>query len=506
MRKIIFSIGTIAFVAAAAWGATGAFFSDSEVSTGNVLAAGAIDLKIDNESYVTSTTTGQLVASPNTSWTMRNLTIEKFFNFEDVKPGDIGEDTISLHVDNNDAWLCADVTLTSNNENTLVDPEVDDGDVSTTTGELADQVNFAWWADDGDNVLESDEELLSSGPIGALEVGATTTVTLADSGLNIWGDLGPIPGASTRYLGKAWCFGEFDPAPVTQDGLANTGTNGPLVRGTGFVCDGSPTNNKAQTDSLTADVTFRAIQSRNNSQFVCSVTSPVDPNEINQSDLATTTLGVGATSWFFYNDTNDTVMDIDQTSGTSGQNHMELVAGEVGAKMVLGTEANPRYNIATAQFGGTLLNTISPLNFRVYDATADSDTPFLQFNVDFATTTVAVGYQGRLTMQPGTGTNAALPASTWTTVDAIDGGNAMWTWSKFAVGPDLVAGGVDNAWPDGNTNQYRTWNDIITSIPTAKLLTPGTFFGVRTGQPGPSGATNFVSSINFDGTVYDFEI
>jgi hypothetical protein len=174
--------------------------------------------------------------------------------------------------------------------------------------------------------------------------------------------------------------------------------------------------------------------------------------------------------------------------------------------MVLGNEANPRYNIATTQFGGTLLNTISPLNFRVYDATVDGDTPFLQFNVDFATSTVAAGYQGRLTMQPAAGGNAALVAATWTTVDAINGGNAMWTWSKYAVGPDLVAGGIDNAWPDGNTNEYRTWNDIITSIPTAKLLTPGTFFGVRTGQPGPAGATNFVSSINFDGTVYNFEI
>jgi hypothetical protein len=110
-------------------------------------------------------------------------------------------------------------------------------------------------------------------------------------------------------------------------------------------------------------------------------------------------------------------------------------------------------------------------------------------------------------MQPGTGTNAPLAAATWTTVDAINGGNAMWTWSKFAVGPDLIAATADdNKWPDGNANQYRTWNDIITMIPTVKLLTPGTFFGVRTGQPGPAGATNFVSSINFDGTVFNFEI
>jgi predicted ribosomally synthesized peptide with SipW-like signal peptide len=279
MRKVIYSAGMILFVGAMTLGGTGAFFSDTEKSTGNVLAAGAIDLKIDNESYVTSTTTGELVLSTETSWEIRDLTIEKFFDFEDLKPGDIGEDTISLHVDNNDSWLCADVTLTSDDENTLVDPEVDDGDVTAGPiggGELADQVNFVWWADDGDNVFEDDENLLPGGPIGALVVGATTTVTLADSSSNIWGDQGPIPGASTRYIGKAWCFGDMLPDPVIQDGEGKTGDNGPLERGTGFTCDGSLADNTAQTDSLTADVAFRAVQSRNNSQFLCTPsTEPV---------------------------------------------------------------------------------------------------------------------------------------------------------------------------------------------------------------------------------------
>lgn len=278
MKKILYSAGVISFIAAVAMGATGAFFSDSEVSTGNVLAAGAIDLKIDNESYVTSTTTGELIASLKTSWSIRDLTIEKFFDFEDLKPGDIGEDTISLHVDNNDSWLCADVTLTSNNENTLVDPESDDGDVTTDPngGELADQVNFIWWADDGDNVLEDDEGTLPSGHLGVLDIGATTTVTLADSQSNIWGDQGPVPGASDRFIGKAWCFGTITETPVEQDGDGKLGDNGPLDRGTGFTCDGSDADNTAQTDSLTANVGFRAVQSRNNGDFLC-VEREVEP-------------------------------------------------------------------------------------------------------------------------------------------------------------------------------------------------------------------------------------
>ncbi len=234
--------------------------------------------------------------------------------------------------------------------------------------------------------------------------------------------------------------------------------------------------------------------------------TPGPDGEVNQIDLATSTAGVIAnpTSWFFYNDTNDTIMTIDQFSGNSGQNHMELVAGEEGAKMTLDTGVDPRYNIATFQFGD-VLSTISSLKFRVYDGTADSDTPFLHFNVDFATTTITGGFQSRLVMVPGVGGNAALSPATWTTVDGL--GTAMWTWSGLANGPDKTAAtGDDNKWPDGNANAYRSWNDIVAAFPAAKLLSPGSFLGVRTGQPGPAAATNFVSSIEFDGTTYNFEI
>ena len=47
MKKILYSAGLIVFVAALALGATGAFFSDTETSTGNILQAGKLDLKIE---------------------------------------------------------------------------------------------------------------------------------------------------------------------------------------------------------------------------------------------------------------------------------------------------------------------------------------------------------------------------------------------------------------------------------------------------------------------------
>jgi predicted ribosomally synthesized peptide with SipW-like signal peptide len=52
MPRILLSLAiVIAAIGAIYTGSTGAFFSDTETSSGNVFTAGAIDLKIDNESY-----------------------------------------------------------------------------------------------------------------------------------------------------------------------------------------------------------------------------------------------------------------------------------------------------------------------------------------------------------------------------------------------------------------------------------------------------------------------
>ena len=276
MKKILLSLSMIAVVAIIAVGATGAFFSDTETSTGNTFAAGAIDLQIDNESYYNS------AVSTDTSWSLRDLTVEKFFDFSDVKPGDDGEDTISLHVNNNDSWLCADVTLTSDDDNGITEPEREDDDTTDGdgNGELADNINFIWWADDGDNVLESNETQLPGGSLGALSVGQTAYVALADASRNIWDGSGPIPqNSGTRYIAKAWCLGDIAAAPLPQDGETDvwspaTNNNDDNVvdeKDGGFTCSGaSDLNNVTQTDSLTADISFRAVQSRNNEGFQCS--------------------------------------------------------------------------------------------------------------------------------------------------------------------------------------------------------------------------------------------
>lgn len=276
MKKAIISAFVIVLVGAGVLRGTSAFFADTETSTDNVFAAGAIDLTVDNESYITDET-GALIASPSTSWTLDDLTDQLFFNFSDIKPGDIGEDTISLHVDNNDAWLCAAARVTENSDVDYSEPELEDDitvndPVTLTDGELAQNLNFAFWADDGDNVLETDEvtKIFVSGPVSGLnEVGQ---VALADSATNVWTNQpAPVTGTDTFYIGKAWCFGTLSTDPADQDSQGKTGSNGPLERlTTGFDCSGADSaNNAAQTDRVMGDLQFYAVQSRNNSTFTC---------------------------------------------------------------------------------------------------------------------------------------------------------------------------------------------------------------------------------------------
>lgn len=294
----------IAVVAVVVAGATGAFFSDTETSTGNTFTAGAIDLGIDNESYYNG------AFNQGTSWEL-DFDVDPqtnpgglphlFFNFNDLKPGDYGEDTISLHVNNNEAWACVDVSLTKDDDVDCTEPENDvdaengacddpDSPLDLDDGELADAVEFLWWADDGDNVLEEQENVINSGVVlGALSVGGSpATVPLASPSGGVLSS-SPLTGAQTYYIGKAWCFGDIAADPDDQDGVGNvktpagdnagTGINGNDPNGTagepvdgGFSCSGaSSAGNETQTDSLMADISFRVEQSRNNPNFYCQI-------------------------------------------------------------------------------------------------------------------------------------------------------------------------------------------------------------------------------------------
>ncbi|KND50337.1 MAG: hypothetical protein AB198_02040 [Parcubacteria bacterium C7867-003] len=391
--------------------------------------------------------------------------------------------------------MAADITATP--ENTLVDPETDAGDVgpaSGDNGELQNYLNFSFWKDDGDNVYETGESQITQlvGPAGGIFNGSWVALADSQSGPALVGD-------STSYVAKAWCFGTLTPNPVAQDGLGKTegATNGPLVRGTGITCNGSGNNNAAQTDGVVVDVSFYAVQSRNNGAFLCSSLPPLTgsaPVIVNGDDLALSVQDVIDTpsKWLFWNDTNNTVMTINQFSGTGGTN--DLVTGPMGvgaAQMTLDSGVNPRYNIATYKYKDVKLADIGSLKYRIYDASASSETPYLHFNVDFANNDT---WQRRLVQVP-----TGVVANTWTTVDALAG---MWSWSGYA--------GNGNMWPTGagafdESVEYHTWAEILAAYPNAETRSTDSFLGVRVGHPGPAGENSFVDWIEFDGEVTNFE-
>ncbi|MBI2009736.1 MAG: hypothetical protein HYS86_01020 [Candidatus Chisholmbacteria bacterium] len=288
MKRILLSVMTVALVAGAAFAASGAFFSDTETSFDNTFQAGELDLQIDSTAHYAGLTCTEVDPGvfewvedvPNTStrpdligepcdgsWDLTDLFEEKFFSFSDVKPGDAGENTISLHVFDNDAWACMDISPLENDDNGLTEPEEEAGDTTggDDEGELAQNLEFFSWKDDGDNVFEpdgndqtpntADDEfpLFSnvSGP--ASDVLNGVTYPLADSNGNVFDPLGggPLIGSNDYFIGLAWCAGGIG------------------ISGGDISCDGDVMGNDTQSDSLTADLSFRVEQSRNNPDFVC---------------------------------------------------------------------------------------------------------------------------------------------------------------------------------------------------------------------------------------------
>src|SRR5689334_2918625 len=146
-KKIISFLTILAVVGLIGAGVTRALFSDTETSKDNILQAGKLDLKIDNESFYNGK------PSPSTSWELNDLTDQLFFNFDDLKPGDTGEDTISLHVDNNDAWACMNIAITQDDDVDCTEPELADDPTCSEPnqdiqdGDLAKELNFVFWAD-----------------------------------------------------------------------------------------------------------------------------------------------------------------------------------------------------------------------------------------------------------------------------------------------------------------------------------------------------------------------
>jgi len=161
-------------------------------------------------------------------WNLTNLKDQKFWMFDDIKPGDYGMNLISLHPTTNDSKVCSYVM--------------------NTQGTLGNGINLFVWKDTNGN--------------GTYETGEATIYNGVASGFVGKQFEGTIIGNSTAFMGIAWCAGSAEGA----EGVA---------KGNVALCSPATMGNEYQGTNFNADFGFYAVQARHNDQFVCPEALPV---------------------------------------------------------------------------------------------------------------------------------------------------------------------------------------------------------------------------------------
>ncbi len=198
----------------------------------------SLGIFLDNVSVHPYNCTYQITGGTCTLWDLKDLGAgDYYWHYGDVKPGDYGINIISLHAYSNNAYACLITNNIDDQENVIVDPEAEAGDVTTPQGELSSYIRIFAWEDTNQNNSYDGEPILV--PVNSP---LTTAMNPAIA----------LTASNTKYIGLAWCAG-------TQSLNVNQ-----------IVCDGSTMGNKAQTDSFLASLTAYAEQQRNNENFSCA--------------------------------------------------------------------------------------------------------------------------------------------------------------------------------------------------------------------------------------------
>lgn len=233
-RKILAGTGAIGASGLGAGLGSQALFADQEQFGNNQLVAGELDLKVNwqqtyngepvNASHddddddiqdpirtrgEIATDQGLPVDSPSVETMFRDQFADipddfarPLIELNDVKPGDSGEITFSLHLFNNPGYIGISTNGYTSLENGETEPEEAAPDPRASEGDLPDAAMARLWYDDGDNTFEDGEHKIVEGTL-------RTVLTLLEKGVMISGSpsgtgVDCIPGSTTRYIGLKW--------------------------------------------------------------------------------------------------------------------------------------------------------------------------------------------------------------------------------------------------------------------------------------------------------------
>lgn len=276
MVSIARSMIIVFAVIAAVGSATSAFFTDTEVSTGNILTAGLLNLTVGNR----STVGGDVYAAQ--SWSVSDLdSTHQLFSLQSVKPGDYGASMMTMYVNNSDAWLRLKFTITQDSDNGCTEPESDGSDDPECsgnegsvggTGELdKDLFSMIWIDSNQDGAKQSDETIIVASNAdaqvpwnpGEISMWASSNGGSLTANIPIFGTSGQMLAGKEYPVTFAWCVGL--PSGVSSDNSSAVMTTTLAGSSVDFkTCSGVGVGNRSQSDVLSASFQADVVQYRHN--------------------------------------------------------------------------------------------------------------------------------------------------------------------------------------------------------------------------------------------------
>ena len=239
-RRVLAGLGAVGIASAGTGLGTSAFFSDQEEFTDNSLQAGTLDLKLDykatylggpgrladvqsmgypdaEELLEDGESTGRYLlgqapspedeqawedrvqgetfdfCSPDADEFLVNGDGIPMFTLDDVKPGDSGEVTVSIHICDNPGHLRMVGDITGSAENGQNEPELEaEGEDTDGIGELADAIEVCvWYDEDCDNVFE---------PTGTGQQNELEVALVSDVSGSMSGEIDDLQAAATNFV------------------------------------------------------------------------------------------------------------------------------------------------------------------------------------------------------------------------------------------------------------------------------------------------------------------